>query len=320
MSDILQLAIIELVKYSVPRAADAAVEQLKMLRIPARPSEGRVGWTVVPDGCSPRARSVRHQRLPCRRRAASACARQEGRNQAGQCLQRARRAVAAMDRHRSGQGALPVRASNSPCGPRSGTGAKRHAFEAPLELSALSLGRSRLAAPWWRGQRAAGRPVHDARRAQGPLRILAGHRLAAVHVLEDDALVLRRFSGREREPDATHVLPVQHGRRNRIRHEHRGRNGAGLPHAQASEGIDEGAIRESRRVAAREDWPTRSVLLDRARDHARSHAGDRRAGAQHGPRALQLPRAIRAVRQRVRSEGAERNDLAAIRRAAARLQ
>ena len=32
MSDILQLAIIELVKYSVPRAADAAVEQLKMLR------------------------------------------------------------------------------------------------------------------------------------------------------------------------------------------------------------------------------------------------------------------------------------------------
>ena len=32
MSDILQLAIVELVKYSVPRAADAALEQLKTLR------------------------------------------------------------------------------------------------------------------------------------------------------------------------------------------------------------------------------------------------------------------------------------------------
>ena len=110
-----------------------------------------------------------------------------------------------MDRHRSRQGALPVRASNSPCGPRSGTGAKRHPFEAPLELPAPSVGRPRLAASWWRGQRAAGCPVHDARRAQVPYEALQDVDSQPFTSWKTTNL-LRLFSGRKRVPDATHFF------------------------------------------------------------------------------------------------------------------
>ena len=172
MSDILQLAIIELRESTrCPRAADAAVEQLKMLRIPARPSEGRVGWTVLPDGCSPRPRSVRAPtsaspspssfgvratRRPKPSRAVSS-ARWESSGSAwtgtdqDKALYLFEPVILLADLDQ-GQVQSVTR------------------FEAPLELPALSLGRPRLAASWWRGQRAAGRPVHDARRAQGPLR------------------------------------------------------------------------------------------------------------------------------------------------------
>jgi hypothetical protein len=47
MADILQLALIELVKYSVPRAADAAIEQLKSLGTQLDLQKGRVGWAVT---------------------------------------------------------------------------------------------------------------------------------------------------------------------------------------------------------------------------------------------------------------------------------
>ena len=152
------------------------------------------------------------------------------------------------------------------------------------------------------------------------LRSLAGRRLAAVHILEDDEIVLRRFSGRKREPDATHLLPVQHWRR----------TGSGM---SIEVGTAQGFLTHKRQkelTKAPSGNPGASLLAKTGPLEACCSIGlgimpsrTQEIDAQ----ALNTGRVLCNYLARFGrfasvfdSEGAQRNHLAAIRRAAARLQ
>jgi hypothetical protein len=156
MTDILQLAIIELIKYSVPRAADVALEQLKTLRtqldLQTDESDGQSFPTAALLGLG-----------------------QCGTNVCLAVAEQLRRARDKKTETKPGsvfgalQGVVSFRARDSPCRPGSGAGAECHPLEAAVDLPAMSVGRFGLATPRWRRERAAGRPVHDPSRAQSSI-------------------------------------------------------------------------------------------------------------------------------------------------------
>jgi hypothetical protein len=128
MSDILQLAIVELVKYSVPRAADAALEQLKTLRtqldLQNEESNGQSFPTAALLGLG-----------QCGTNVCLAVAEQLRRARDKKTEAKPGSLFSALgEQWQRWTGTDPA------CGSRSRAGAKRHAIEAALELSALSLG------------------------------------------------------------------------------------------------------------------------------------------------------------------------------------